>query len=126
MKIGYDQTFSPPAPAMEIRLGVPDEALAVGPIPALVDTGADISLIPSRFIWQLGIPANDRKNLRSQWGETRKVEIYFLDIQIGSLKFPLVEIVADDKSDEAIIGRNVINLFNLHLNGPQQWLEITE
>ncbi len=85
---------------MQIRLGVPDEALKIGPLLAFVDSGADATIVPLHYIRQLNVQAEDSKFLRSQWGERRQVDIYWLDLGIGNLRFPAVEIIADDRSNE--------------------------
>ncbi len=111
---------------MQIRLGVPDEALKIGPLLAFVDSGADATIVPLHYIRQLNVQAEDSKFLRSQWGERRQVDIYWLDLGIGNLRFPAVEIIADDRSNEVIIGRNILNMLRVLLDGPQQMLEISE
>jgi hypothetical protein len=71
MKFSYDANYYPPAPSIEVRLGAPDESLIIGPIQALIDTGADVSIVPLRYIEPLGLQVDNRKYLRSQWGEPR-------------------------------------------------------
>ena len=83
MKITYNHAYMPPAPTVEITLGIPTEALTVGPLPAFVDTGADATIVPYRHLRPLQLQTDDRKYMRSQWGESRVVDIYFL----GSGKF---------------------------------------
>ena len=46
MKIPYNKNYTPPAPTVEIWLAAPGESLAVGPIEAFIDSGADVTLIP--------------------------------------------------------------------------------
>jgi len=41
-----------------------------------------------------------------------------------SLRLPLVEVVADDRGNEVIVGRNVLNKLIVTLDGPKQVLEI--
>ncbi len=126
MKFNYNTHYFPAAPHMQIRLGIPDEALKIGPLLAFVDSGADATIVPLHYIRQLNVQAEDSKFLRSQWGERRQVDIYWLDLGIGNLRFPAVEIIADDRSNEVIIGRNILNMLRVLLDGPQQMLEISE
>lgn len=90
MKFGYDSRYFPPAPVVEIQLATPDEVPTIGPLLALVDTGADMTIIPSSHIEPLDLQADDQRLLRSHWGEARKVDIYLLDLVIGDLRFPVV------------------------------------
>ncbi|MFZ1472519.1 MAG: retropepsin-like aspartic protease [Anaerolineae bacterium] len=125
MKFSYDRAYYPSAPSIEIYLAAPESSWTIGPLQAFVDTGADVSLIPAKHIQSLGIPPDDRKFLRSQWGERRKVDVYWLDIGIGGWRFPMTEIVADDRGQEIVVGRNLLNKLVLTLNGPEQVLEVS-
>ncbi|MBI3537186.1 MAG: retroviral-like aspartic protease family protein [Chloroflexi bacterium] len=124
MKIPYDTSFIPPAPFLEIQLGAPDAAFAIGPVRAFVDTGADVSIVPLRYLEPLYLQADNRKFLRSSWGERRLVDVYFLDVAVGNRRLPLVEIIADERGDEMILGRNLLNKLMLILNGPNLILEL--
>ena len=126
MRFPYDQEYYPPAPSVEVRLGAPDSALTVGPLLAFVDTGADASIVPFRHIEPLGVPLDDRKFLRSPWGERRSVDSYLLDVGIGEIRLPLIEIIADDVVDEVILGRNVLNKLIITLDGPRGTLEVVD
>ena len=71
MKFNYNTDYLPPAPHIEIRLGIPDESLKIGPLLAFVDSGADATIVPLHYIRQLNVQAADSKFMRSQWGERR-------------------------------------------------------
>lgn len=126
MKFAYDQHYFPPAPSIKIRLAPLDESFQVGPLVALVDTGADVSIIPIQHIEPLQLQADNRKYLRSQWGDSRIVDTYRLDVGIGEMRLPFVEVIADEIGEELIVGRNLLNKLNLRLNGPRQFLEISD
>jgi hypothetical protein len=40
------------------------------------------------------------------------------------MRLPAVEVVADERGEEVIIGRNVLNFLVMTLNGPKRVLEI--
>jgi predicted aspartyl protease len=126
VKYIYDIAYSPPAPVLEIYLGAPEQVLTIGPLRALVDTGADATIVPSRHIRPLGLQVDNRKYLRTQFGERIKVDVYLLDVGIGPILLPLIEIVADETGREIIIGRNLLNKLTLTLHGPKQVLELSE
>lgn len=126
MKSAYEHSYYPPAPMVEIWLAPPDRAYVLGPLSALIDTGADGSLLPVQILRQLGVELFDIKRLRSQWGESRSVETYLVDVGIGSQRLPLIEMVSDDASDEVLLGRNILNLLHLTLDGPKQVVEVRE
>jgi len=122
----YNNSYFPPAPFTEIRLGIPDESLKIGPLMALLDSGADATLIPVHHLKALPKMSSNRHFLRSQWGERRIVKVYRLDVGIAGVRLPAIEIVADDQGDEVIIGRDVLNKLRITLNGPKQIVDISE
>jgi predicted aspartyl protease len=124
MRVPFDRRYSPPAPHLEIRLAAPDEAFAERFLNALVDTGADATIVPVRHIEPLGLQVDNRKVLRSPWGERRLVNVYLLDVGIDDIRLPLIEIVADDRGSEVILGRSVLNRLVMVLDGPKQILEL--
>lgn len=126
MNFKYNADYFPPAPYIELHLAVPDRAFAVGPLPAFVDSGADATIVPYLHMKALPIKPTDRKWLRSQWGERRQIRIFTLDVGIADIRLPGVDIVEDEKSDEIIIGRNVLNMLRVFLDGPNQMLSVTE
>lgn len=125
MKFPYNNNYYPPAPMVEIMLGPPDESLAIGPLQAFVDSGADATIIPAHYIQPLGLQVDDRKYLRTPWGDRRVVNIYYLDVGIGEVRLPFIEVVADDEGNEIILGRSVLNKLRVFLDGPAQRIEIS-
>ena len=126
MKIPYNQDYTPPAPTVEIWLAAPGESLAVGPIEAFIDSGADVTLIPRQHLRPLHLKALRRKTLRSQWGERRTVDVYIVEIGIGeNLRLPWVEAVADEIGNELVLGRSALNKIRVLLDGPRESVEIS-
>jgi predicted aspartyl protease len=113
----YLAAYTPPIPALEIALRLP-EGRRLEPVTALVDTGADATIVPIRFIQQLGIRSVETAFVRTPWDERRPVEIYILDIQTEGITLPGVDVVGDEVGHELILGRNVLNKLILLLNGP--------
>lgn len=120
----YATNYLPPAPIFEIQLGLPTEALQPEALNALVDTGADLCVIPIAYLERLGAESDDRRFIRTPWSRRLAVDIYLLDIGIGQNRFPSIQVIGDEQGTEVIIGRNLLNKLNLNLNGPQHSLEI--
>ncbi len=57
MNTPYSQSYVPPAAVIEIRLAAPGIAQTAGPFVALIDTGADASLVPKSILLALGAPS---------------------------------------------------------------------
>lgn len=116
----YSQSFVPAAAVIEIRLAAPGTSQTAGPFPALIDTGADTSVVPKSVLLMLGAPSMFEAHLRSPWGEVHAVVMHLADVLIGSDRFPTIELAANESDDEFVLGRNVLNKLPLFLDGPQQ------
>jgi len=121
----YLTTYYPPMPVLQVRLGYPGESLRLGPLPAIVDTGADGTLVPQSLVDELGAPFIDDVRVRSHWGEWRNVQLFTVDVGIGSLCLPAVEVVGDP-GQEIVLGRNILNQLKLLLDGPAARSEILD
>ncbi len=126
IRLPYSSDYFPTAPILRVRLGLPDEALRIGPLDALIDTGADGTIVPAYMIEELGAESDNDKILRGYSGEGVVVKMYYLDIAIGKGRFPAVEVAADPRADQVMIGRNLLNKLVITLNGPKQELEIKD
>jgi len=124
MKHQYLDTYYPSMPAIEVQLGYPGESLATVPLMAIIDTGADSTLIPQSLLDQVGAPFSDEARLRSHWGEWRNVSLFIVDLGIDGLRLPAIEVVGDEQSMELVIGRNVLNRLKLLLDGPANQVEV--
>jgi|GEM_PF-253557 len=113
----YLDTYYPPMPALEVQLGYPEEALVLGPLPAIVDTGADGTLVPQSLIDQIRAPLVDEVRVRSHWGEWRTMQLFTVDVGIGQLRLPAIEVAGDDQDKEIVLGRNILNRLRLLLEG---------
>jgi len=119
----YLDTYYPPMPALEIQLGYPGETFTLGPLAAIVDSGADGTLIPQSLIDEIGAPLVDDVRVRSPWGRWRYLQLFTVDIGLETLRLSAIEVVGDDLGDEIILGRNVLNRLRLLLDGPAGRIE---
>lgn len=120
----YLDDYFPAMPALVLRLGYPGEGLAVGPVTALVDTGADGTLIPQPLLDEIRAPLVDSKRIRSHWGEWRQALVFAVDMAVDDLQLPAIEVVGDEVGSDIILGRNVLNRLSLLLNGPRQEIRV--
>ncbi len=126
MSYPYLTTYYPPIPTLEIMLAYPDEGLKFGPFTAIIDTGADGSMIPQTILDDMNVPFSDEARIRSHWGEWRHVQTFMVDIGIGTIRLPAIEVVGDEEGNEIIIGRNVLNKLRLLLEGRKQQVEVLD
>lgn len=124
MIVSYDERRYPAAPVVDLRLGIPERSLTVGPLRPLVDTGADVVIVPLSTLDELDGSPITRSFVRSAWGERRQVDVYLLDVGIAEFRLPSVHVVADPLVDEAIVGPNVLSALVVLLDGPRRQLEV--
>jgi len=114
----YDSfLFKPPAPVAFVTLLNPENNLEKPRVPMLLDSGADLTLIPVFAIESLGL--NFLPNLEiklesfdGQKSVSRAVDLYiFFEEQKFRANFPVIE------ENYGVIGRNILNRFKIELDG---------
>lgn len=116
----YDaRWFDPPAPAAEVSVRNPQTGTTLSDVPMLLDSGADVSLIPRSYIEQLGLDliADSVYELMGFDGTTSfapvvETELLFLGRTFRG-RFLVLE------QEWGILGRDIINHVRLWLNGPE-------
>jgi hypothetical protein len=126
MKHPYLKSYQPPIPCLQVMLGYPDESLKLGPLKAIVDTGADGTLVPQPLLDELDAPFVDEGRIRSHWGEWRTIQFFTIDIGVDGLRFPAIEVVGDEQGKEIVLGRNFLNKLNLLLRGPAHLVDLLD
>ncbi len=121
---GHCADYFPPIPCLDLILRAPDSSQSQGHVRAMIDTGADITLVPQALLDQISAPEVDEVRLRSHWGEATTVITYLVDIQLGADLLPGVEVVGDMHGERVLLGRNVINKLLLLIDGPRQHTEL--
>lgn len=118
-RYSYDITRKPPAPVLPLGIGRPGDP-AVVLLPALVDTGADMSVVPESVAAQLQLPAVDRVRVRSLDGQVQAI-VYAADIQVAGTRtlMPLVGL-----GEQALVGRDLLNRWVLTLDGRRGFMEV--
>ena len=124
----YSHEYNPPAPVIPVSLAKIDVAPVVGPKIARVDTGADGMFVPSLDIEEVGSFPIYLTTVYSPFGTSiDKVAVHKMDIILyGDIRLPGVEVVSDDWGETIILGRNVLNLLRVHLDGRDQYLRLLE
>lgn len=126
MKFRYSHQYYPAAPIVDVTFISAAEQERVGPLTAMIDSGADGTIVPMSYLDEIHAPPTVEMVIRSQWGERRKVLLYLVDVQIGDLLLGGIEVVGDEESDEIVLGRDVLNRLRLFLDGPGETIEISE
>jgi len=121
VKQPYSSAFRPPAPVLSVRVGAPGREPLLGVV-ALVDSGADLSVIPLAAIQALELPQVGKTRIRGVTGVEESTPVHAAVLEVGGTSV-LAEVVA--WGDEAIVGRDVLSRFVLELNGPRETLTLT-
>jgi predicted aspartyl protease len=113
----YDRAFDPPAPFVDVRVSRPVEPAAGQPVRAKLDTGADLSCIPTTLANQLGLLPARRVLVEGYDGEQTSVVTYTITLEVADARFRYLEVIAIPE-EYALLGRDVLNSFYVDLRGP--------
>ena len=120
----YDsKVFDPPAPLARVSLQALHDGAIVTDVPMLIDSGADVTLIPETFINELSLKLdqNESYELASFDGQKSTAKSVQLDLVFQTRTFRGRFLLI---SSESGILRNILNHFALVLDGPRlSWQE---
>jgi hypothetical protein len=124
----YDATrFAPPAPLAYVTLRNRDSSKTLPNVPMLLDSGADITLIPKSALSQLGLNPDLEATyeLAGFDGSISLAAAVQLELLLLGRTFKGQFLVIDQ--EWGIIGRNIMNSIALLFDGPRlQWEEISK
>lgn len=112
-------------PIIEFQLFDPQRKNEGLTLQAIVDSGADGTLIPNQFLKKLNLRSTRKAQMRGVSGYAYPVDLYLVSLQIATLSLYGVWVVSD-KQNQIIMGRNVLNQMRIHLDGLSQVIEILD
>lgn len=116
----YSPDFVPPAPVLAVRVSAPSGTAGVALV-LLVDTGADLSMLPESTAAALALPVVSSVRLQGVTGVAQSVRVHAAKFELAG-KTRLVEVAC--LGEEALIGRDILNAFVMKLDGPRGVLEL--
>jgi hypothetical protein len=115
----YDSSiFNPPAPLATVALRNPDNGITVPGVIMLIDSGADVTLIPQDSVNKLGVSSDPYESyeLMGFGGHVSAARVIKADLiflkRIYRGKFLIIDQAA------GVLGRDIINHTSLLLDGP--------
>lgn len=93
---------------------------------AILDSGADATIIPIRYLQQLKVRKEHTRWMSSVDGVRFEVDMYAVFVQIGSHQLMPVSAVGGRLNQEVIIGRDLLNHFIVTLNGLAHVIEVSD
>jgi predicted aspartyl protease len=120
----YDnRLFVPPAPVLNARLRNPQSGTIVLDVLLLIDTGADVTLLPLAAVNAAGIEQTGTSyELQAFDGRSHAAGIVRGELLMLGRTFRGQFLVIDE--EVGILGRNIVNTLALLLDGPQEtWSE---
>lgn len=124
MSYPYLRQSSFPFPVLPVMLYRADGEVISPVLTAQVDTGAEITIVPTKYLISVEDDYLQTVHLRSHWGEPRLFKMYVIDLLIGDERLSSTEVVADQSSKEILLGRNILNKLILLLDGPKELTDL--
>ena len=116
----YDvHLFHPPAPLAQVQLRIPNTTIAISDVPMLIDSGADVTLVPRQSVTLLGaiIDPDTHYEVMGFDGHKSAVQVVTLDLSFLSRIFKGRFLITDQEC--GVLRRDVLNHVALLLNGPR-------
>ena len=124
----YDANlFEPPAPVANITLRNPINGSMVLNVPMLLDSGADVTLIPENLLEQLTVDLEEgaRYELVGFDGSRSFANVVRLNMVFLNRTFTGRFLTISQ--EWGIIGRDILNLVSIYLDGPKiTWGEMSQ
>ena len=119
MIVPYDASFDPPAPVLlAVLTGVVRNRPQIQ-LPALIDTGADVTAIPHTAVNHLRLYAVARIEIEGIQADVAAVKIYTVRLAVADQPFREIEVISTGQPF-VILGRDWLESHYLLLNGPEK------
>jgi predicted aspartyl protease len=117
----YDSVrYDPPAPVATVSLKCLDNTASTSDVPLLIDTGADITLLPRSAVERLGVTPSSQYELISFDGTRSVAEGVELDMIFLRKAFRGRYLLTNDA--HGVLGRDVLAALKITFDGPvQEW-----
>lgn len=119
----YSVSHDPPAPVLSVTVSNPLNRRRRQTFSALLDTGSDITAIPAETLEYLKVYPLHRLQFEDLHANTTVVFTYKVRLIIAELVIPQLEVIPT-ALNMGVIGRDILNQFDLHLYGRRLAFEL--
>ena len=119
----YDgQHFDPPAPSASVTLRNPQTGAFLPDVSLLIDTGADVTLLPRSAVEQLGLTPDATAQYELVGFDGQRSMAEAIDLDMTFLDTVIRGRYLLTKETIGILGRDVLNFFVVVMDGPaREW-----
>lgn len=119
----YDSArFDPPAPHALVTVAAPERGIAIEQGPMLLDTGADVSLLPLALFESLVSPDATQYELEAFDGTRSTAPAVVAELEFLGKTFRGQFLLTSNWY--GVLGRNILNSLTILFDGPSRnWLE---
>ena len=119
----YDAArFDPPAPLAFVIVKSEQLGVVIQDVPMLLDTGADVSLLPHAYVASLALPNAKEYELEAFDGTKSTAPAVTAELQFLGKSFRGQFLLV--KGWHGVLGRNILNNLSLLFDGPsRKWTE---
>jgi len=121
----YNFAYSPSAPFVTLEVGAGSTTAGLT-LSAMIDSGADATLLPLPLLKRLRAPRLDTRILRTVTGVRTPVSLFRVWLRIGPAHLRNVHAIGIETTEGAILGRDVLNQLIVTLNGLAAVTEISQ
>ena len=119
MTIPYDASYDPAALILPAVLSGVVRNRPQVQLPALIDTGAELTAIPNSAVTRLNLYAIGRIEVEDIHARVETVDMFMVRMTISDLAVREIEVVPTNQPF-VILGRDWLEDYYLYLNGPEQ------
>jgi hypothetical protein len=121
----YNSQVTPPAPFLYVTVSSPNDLRdGVSDVPAQLDTGADFSVVPARLVERLRLVQLDETPIAGFGGHITVEPTFLIGLAVQPYAPDIVRVVASREEPFVLLGRDVLNRFEIVLDGPRLVFEV--
>jgi hypothetical protein len=121
---GYNEQLQPPAPFVYVTIRCEEAGTIADNVPAQLDSAADRSVIPSSLVTELGLIPLDEIHVGGFGGQVFVVPTYRVELAIRGMQAYITEVIAHEEETIVLLGRDILNRYNITMLGPSLKLRI--